>query len=118
MSFTQDAVSATIRTALDGLSARQRVVADNIANIDTPGFTARKVEFETALQGAVSEGSMTLGQVSPTTSARSTPVGPNGNNVDLATETLAATQSLFQYQMMTRAVSDRTARVTTVLGGA
>ena len=36
-----------------------------------------------------------------------TPVGANGNNVDLRKETLAAMQSQFQYQMMTRAVTDR-----------
>ena len=35
------------------------------------------------------------------------PVGANGNNVDLRKETLAAVQTQFQYQMMTRAVSDR-----------
>ena len=38
------------------------------------------------------------------TTATDTPVGANDNNVDLRKETLAAIQSQFQYQMMTRAV--------------
>ena len=36
-----------------------------------------------------------------------TPVGANGNNVDLRKETLAAIQTQFQYQLLSRAVSDR-----------
>ena len=33
-----DSVAAALGGALDGLSMRQRVAADNIANVDTPGF--------------------------------------------------------------------------------
>ena len=36
-----------ISIALDGLSMRQRVAANNVANIDTPGFKAQHVSFET-----------------------------------------------------------------------
>lgn len=37
------------REALDGLSRRQSVVANNIANIDTPGYARRAVDFEQSL---------------------------------------------------------------------
>ena len=37
------------RCALDALSLRQRVIADNIANVNTPGFLAGRVQFEDAL---------------------------------------------------------------------
>ena len=43
-----------------------------------------------------------------------TPVGANDNNVDLRKETLAAVQSQFQYQMLTRATSDRFDLIKTV----
>ena len=42
-----------IRTALEGLTARQRTIADNVANVDTPEFKASHVSFETALKQAV-----------------------------------------------------------------
>jgi flagellar basal-body rod protein FlgB len=114
-----DVVASTLRTALDGLSLRQRVAADNIANIDTPGFRAATVDFEGSLRAALSDGSLSAGSaVTPTTGLATTPVGPNGNNVDLQTETMTAIQSVFQYQLMTRAVSDRYALVTTAIGGA
>ena len=44
-------------------------------------------------------------------------MGANGNNVDLRKETMAAVQSQFQYQMLTRAVSDRFDLIRTAAGG-
>jgi flagellar basal-body rod protein FlgB len=41
-----------IKTALEGLTARQRTIADNVANVDTPEFKASRVSFETALKQA------------------------------------------------------------------
>ena len=38
-----DAVSSVLASALDGLATRQNVIADNIANVDTPGFRATRV---------------------------------------------------------------------------
>ena len=50
MSFAiSDPVSAVLNSALDGLSTRQQVIADNIANVDTPGYRATSVDFESAL---------------------------------------------------------------------
>ena len=43
-----------LRAALDAAALRQRVVADNIANAETPGFTPREVRFEELLSQAAS----------------------------------------------------------------
>jgi flagellar basal-body rod protein FlgB len=113
-----DVVASTLRTALDGLSLRQRVTADNIANIDTPGFQAATVDFESSLGAALADGSLAAGRtVTPATGVATTPAGPDGNNVDLQTETMTALRSVFQYQLMTRAVDDRYALVKTAIGG-
>lgn len=100
-----DSVFAVLCTALDGLSMRQSVIADNIANVDTPNFRATSVDFESSLRAAVDNGGR--GKVRAELLATDTPVGANGNNVDLRKEMLAATQTQFQYQLMTRAVGDR-----------
>jgi flagellar basal-body rod protein FlgB len=113
-----DVVASTLRTALDGLSLRQRVSADNIANIDTPGYRAGTVDFESTLRTALADGSLASGgAVTPTAGLASTPAGPDGNNVDLQTETMTALRSVFQYQMLTRAVDDRYSLVKTAIGG-
>ena len=100
-----DAVSAVLGSALDGLSARQGVIANNIANVDTPGFRATSVDFESSLRSAIDSEGRTRARVQ--TTATQTPVGANDNNVDLRKESMAAMQTQFQYQLMTRAVADR-----------
>jgi len=115
-----DAVSHVLASALDGVSLRQRVIADNIANVDTPGFRASSVDFETQLKAAISDGSLadgTADTITATSSPTDTPVGANGNNVDLRKETMAAVQSQFQYQILTRAVNDRFNLVKTAAAG-
>jgi flagellar basal-body rod protein FlgB len=105
-----DAVQRVLGLALDGVSLRQRTIADNIANVDTPGFRATSVDFESSLRQAVADGEITdrsSGGVSAEATPTDTPVGANGNNVDLRQETLAAVQSQYQYQVLTRAVTDR-----------
>ena len=111
MSFAvSDAVQRVLGLALDGVSLRQRSIADNIANVDTPGFRATSVDFESSLRKAVENGEISdssSGSLDVEATPTNTPVGANGNNVDLRKETLAAVQSQYQYQVLTRAVTDR-----------
>ncbi len=122
MSFAvSDAVSRILGTALDGVSLRQSVIADNIANVDTPGYRASSVDFESSLRQAVAGGAFDTagaGGLQIEKTATNTPVGVNGNNVDLRKETLAAVQSQFQYQIVSRAVTDRLEVLRSSIGGA
>lgn len=118
-----DPVSSVLGFALDSLALRQRTVADNIANIDTPGFRATAVDFETTLRAAVAAGETAsprpgglMAGHAPSVLATGGPVGPDGNDVDLGSETLAAVQSQFQYQLLSRAVTDRFELVRTAAG--
>ena len=45
--------SAALTSALNGLSLRQQPIADNIANVNTPGYHAKRVQFEDALAASV-----------------------------------------------------------------
>ena len=114
-----DPVSSVLGFALDSLSLRQRTIADNIANIETPGFRASAVDFESTLRAALAAGDGSgdvLAGRAPSLLATDGPVGANGNNVDLGTETLAAVQSQFQYQLLSRAVTDRFELIRSVAG--
>jgi flagellar basal-body rod protein FlgB len=113
-----DAVGQVLHSAINGLSRRQQVIADNIANVDTPGFRARSVDFETALAAAVERGRASADDLTATVSATGTPVGANDNNVDLRKESIAAVQTQFQYQIMGRAITDRDSRLRVMGGGA
>jgi flagellar basal-body rod protein FlgB len=84
--------------ALDGLSTRQRVIANNVANVETPGFTASRVDFESSLAQAIATGDPSRATVAtaPTTD---TPA-PNGNNVNIDDQTLTLAQTNLQFQTM------------------
>ena len=108
--FATDGVGSVLHRALNGITFRQNVIADNIANVDTPGFRASSVDFETQLRAAIDDGSFADGSaagIAATTSPTDTPVGANDNNVDLRKETMAAMQTSYQQQVVGRAISDR-----------
>jgi len=118
-----DLVSLTLHSALDGLALQQRVIADDIANVDTPDYHARSVDFASALKSALGAGNedsvrSALLEASPTVTVDPIVETANGNNVDLANETMSATQALTQYQLVTRAVDDRAKLVGTAITGA
>lgn len=96
-SVTFDAMTS----ALDALSLRQSAIADNIANVQTPGYQAKRVQFEDALNAAVAQGS---GLVQATTKLSLEPTLENGNNVNLDTEVVSNTDTTLRYQLATRAV--------------
>ena len=97
--------SVTLHSALRGLAARQRTIADNISNIQTPGFLAGRVQFEDALKAAVSTGD-TSG-VAPSVARSLEPTRTDGNNVNLDTESLSSIDTNLRYQLMSQAMSGR-----------
>ena len=49
-----DTTSQALAASLRGTAARHAALANNIANVDTPGFVRVDVEFQTALAAALS----------------------------------------------------------------
>nr|WP_205752844.1 flagellar basal body rod protein FlgB [Cryptosporangium phraense] len=124
--------TSVLKTAMDGLAMRQRVTADNVANINTPQFLAGRVEFEDALRQAVDAGNGFDGetkarisqaaladQASQPTMARSLePTRTDGNNVNLDHEVISNIDTQLRYQLMIRAMDDQFGALRTVAGSA
>jgi flagellar basal-body rod protein FlgB len=108
-----DVASVALQTAIAGLNQRQQVTANNIANMETPDFTASTVSFESSLADAVNAGdpSATRVSVDPT----SDPAGTNGNNVNLDSEFVTATKTGLQEQLLTQVLSSHYAELSTAL---
>jgi flagellar basal-body rod protein FlgB len=53
MSWLIDPAQRVLTTALDGYSRRESSIAANLANIDTPGYRAASVNFESELAAAM-----------------------------------------------------------------
>ncbi|MFT4025405.1 MAG: hypothetical protein QM676_01190 [Novosphingobium sp.] len=56
---------AVLLKALDGLSVRAQVIAQNIANANSPGYRPLAVTFEDALRGAAAKGPESIAAVEP-----------------------------------------------------
>jgi flagellar basal-body rod protein FlgB len=91
-----------LTSALDGLALRQRTIAQNIANVNTPNYHAKLVSFESALANSVQGGD---GTAMATTTTSQAPTQQNGNNVSLDSETLNNIETVLRYQFATRAVN-------------
>lgn len=94
--------SAALQSALDGLSLRQKTIANNIANVNTPGYHAEKVQFEDALAQSIVNGD---GSATATTARSLEPTNTNGNNVNLDEETLSNVDTVLRYQFATQAMN-------------
>ena len=96
-----DSTIGALNTALNLRLVNQNVIASNIANADTPGYKALRVEFEQALRDALATGGgLPMAATNPAHVARSgtDPVNPgiyqdnnyveslDGNTVDRADE--------------------------------
>ncbi len=87
--------------ALDAVVDQQQVIANNIANQDTPGFQASDVTFESSLSNALQGG----GTASVSTSPEGLASGTNGNNVSIATEMTAMEENNLENQTVDNALS-------------
>ena len=108
-----DVTSVTLHTALDALALRKRVTADNVANIQTPGFLAGKVDFEDALAAAVRGGGDVTKAVTVGRSLE--PTREDGNNVNLDRETLEDIETGLSYSLALRAVDHEFSMIRTSL---
>jgi flagellar basal-body rod protein FlgB len=112
-----DVSSSSLRVAVAGLSARNTAIANNIANIETPGYQARKVNFEEALRGAVAQGKSPAG-VTPNTQNSLEPTRLNGSNVNLDEETLSHIDTTMRYQLTLRALDSKYGMLRDAIKGA
>ena len=113
-----DLTSVALHTALNGLQARQRAIADNIANINTPNYLANKVSFEDSLAEAVRSGSPAAAATSGIATRKSLePTRENGNNVNLDEETLSNVSTGLSYQTALSAMNSKFSLLRTAISG-
>jgi len=111
-----------LHKALDAGWMRQQVIANNIANVDTPGYKRWDVSFEKQLQEALAEaGKLPLARTHPGHLGKTTSledvhpqiyqvVGSSyrndDNNVDIDAEMAKQAANYLNYNLLTRLVTD------------
>jgi flagellar basal-body rod protein FlgB len=100
----------TLEKSLDLRMDEQRVIAANVANIDTPGYTAQRLDFrasmEKALQGAQNPAVIDALPV-PSSSL-------DGNNVDMDHELGQMAQNKIMYSLESQLMGAKFRQLTTM----
>jgi flagellar basal-body rod protein FlgB len=80
-------------------SLRARVLSENIANQNVPGYKRQVVRFEELLAEQLSHGARSLDEVVPKIEVdEASPASPDGNNVSLEVESNAMRENALLYQ--------------------
>ena len=88
-----DGLSDRIERYMDLLSVRQRLVAANIANADTPGYQTRDVDFRSEFQNQMHSTQPAVREVS------GLPVKNDGNNVSLDREARLLAENALRFNV-------------------
>jgi len=110
-----DPTMDVVYKAMQGLATRQRATADNIANVETPGYKATKVDFESSLRKAITIGEPDA--ATPSIVKSTEPNGPNDNNVNLDDETVSSIDTNLKYQTMVEAMNAKFRLLKTAMEG-
>lgn len=115
------AVGEALRKALEAASLRQRVIAHNLANANTPGFKRYYVTFEESLKRALSgEQGLRLYRTHPrhlpgsgpevearVEQDRFTTMRQDGNNVDIEREMVELVMNSLNYNLAVQQLNGR-----------
>lgn len=121
---------STLEQALNYSATKQKVIAQNISNADTPGYKAKNVSFQAELDSAVQMNTRTAsthprhiafkGSASSNitvTTDRSTSYNNTGNNVDVDKEMADLATNQIYYNALVERVSGKFNSLQTVIRG-
>lgn len=92
-----DGLLARMERALDVASRRQQLTAANVANVDTPGYRTKDIDFDEALQRAVRE-LEPVERAGTVRTVRGLTIRNDGNNVSPEREMLALAETRLRYE--------------------
>src|ERR1700749_3294515 len=103
-----DTTQTTLMRAISGATLRSTVLANNIANADTPGFEPSDVDFHAKLADALTEGPEAPAHVAseaeqPNTGAQRA----DGNGVDSEAEAAKLAENGLEPQALTQVAASR-----------
>lgn len=107
---------------LDNKVLRSKLIASNIANIDTPGFKSKDVKFENVLTEQIGHLEMKTSHPRHMTNVTGgilrnevlenpNPGRPDGNNVDIDDEMLKLSENNVQYNVVVQLLSTHLGKI-------
>jgi flagellar basal-body rod protein FlgB len=93
-----DPTQGALERAIQGASMRQQLLAGNLANVNTPGYGRRDVDFHGALKQAMETGDPSRAVFAPSTEAAQ--VSADGNGIDLDRESAELAKNALDQQAL------------------
>lgn len=101
-----DVTHQALEAGLRGSSMRSQALAQNLANINTPGYRRVDVDFRSQLSEALQRAQNVGGPVAPAFAVGTDPnaaaVRADGNTVDVDQENATVAENALQYQGLTQ----------------
>ncbi|MEM1503308.1 flagellar basal body rod protein FlgB [Domibacillus sp. 8LH] len=118
----------SLERGLDYAALKQRTIADNIANVDTPNYKAKEVNFKKILENnqndfknnRTDQRHFVFSAQSPNhviMTARNMSYNENGNSVDLDAEMSKMAENQIYYNALTDRLSSKYASLTNIIKG-
>jgi flagellar basal-body rod protein FlgB len=112
-----DTTQIGLERALSGAAMRQEAIASNIANVNTPGYRRRDVDFASALTAAWNDGTHAVERVHPVAQTDTTAViRADGSSVDIDVEAGAQAKNGLQYEAVALVIKARTSIMRSAIG--
>lgn len=97
-----------LQAGMKASALRQQAIANNIANINTPGYKRTDVQFENVLAKALDDGKLSPGELDTKFfHPLSTPTDATGNDVELETEVGELIQNDATYKTLARLLAKK-----------
>jgi flagellar basal-body rod protein FlgB len=102
-----DNTQLALGAALRGSTARQSALSDNLANVATPGYVRKDVNFHDTLAAAMQGGDDASGIAFSPQNDTAAPVRVDGNSVDVDAENSALAQNALDYDALAKVAGTR-----------
>lgn len=111
-----DSVMNILERAMDVSWFRQQLIANNIANADTPQYKRQDIDFQKTLENSLNNGASGAGDLDPVYVDSDQSTGSNnGNNVNMENEMTQQAINLLQYDSLARLESDQLSMLKTAI---
>ena len=114
-----DGTQLVLEQAMAGASARQQVLANNIANADTPNFHRSDLDFRSQLANAVAGDNMDQlkGLTYQSATDTTAPIQANGNSVNIDGEMANMSQNALDYETLVEIANARIKMISSAING-
>jgi flagellar basal-body rod protein FlgB len=112
-----DSTQMILDRAISGATLRNAVLADNVANADTPGFQPSDVNFHAALKGAIGSGASAIEAVQfEPESGPPVALRADGNGVDAEAESAKLAENGLELSALVQVASARVQIMRSAMG--